>query len=54
MFLIEWIAKLIYGEEAWEKANKKSRKGNNENSPKPRRRRRLKLLSFQVEFAMMS
>jgi hypothetical protein len=32
MFLIEWIAKLIYGEEAWEKANKKS--------VKPRRRRR--------------
>ena len=32
MFLIEWIAKLIYGEEAWKKANQKR--------VKPRRRRR--------------
>jgi len=32
MFLIEWIAKLIYGEEAYEKATKRK--------VKPRRRRR--------------
>jgi hypothetical protein len=32
MFLIEWLAKLFYGEDAWEKAHKKQR-------PKPKRRR---------------
>ena len=32
MFLIEWLGKLLYGEEAWKKANQKR--------VKPRRRRK--------------
>ena len=34
MFFIEWLAKLFYGEDAWEKAAKRQRK-----SVKPKRRK---------------